>query len=159
LKQLAHYYLRHERPQRTTQTTALVHELYLRMFGHEATAWQDRDHFFRTAGAMMRHILIDHARRRRVRACAHERHQLLLDKVIERADKTDLIALDEALENLKAIAPRASQVVDLRFFLGLTEQETAEALNTSLVTVKRDWRFARSFLFNQLKDSDKLPSA
>jgi RNA polymerase sigma factor (TIGR02999 family) len=158
LRRLAHYYLQQERPHHTLQTTALVNELYLRIFGHEVGGWQDRDHFIHAAGRIIRHILADYARHRKP---VDGLHQLSLDQVIELADKgnVDMAALDVALERLETIAPRASQIVEQRFFLGLTERETAEFLGISLATLKRDWEFARAWLFSQLSDPDKPPSA
>ncbi len=152
LRRLAQHYMGRERPAHTLQATALVHEAYLRIFGSEPIEWQDRAHFFAVAARNMRQILVDHARSREAERHGGGRVQVSLDAATEVAlgPDYDLIALDEALARLEALDPRASRVVELRFFGGLTETEAAEVLGISLATLKRDWEFARAWLFGQL---------
>lgn len=157
LRRLARHYLQQENPQHTLQPTALVHELYLRLFNPDHNAdtveWQDRNHFFVVAARQMRRLLVDHARakhaakrngdRQRVELTAETSHTAPLD--------LDLLALDQVLSRLEADHPRAAKVVELRYFGGLTETEAAEALGLGLTTLKREWEFARAWLFQQLK--------
>lgn len=155
LRKLAHRYMERERPDHTLQATALVHEAYVRMFGSEPIAWQDRAHFFAVAAQQMRRILVDHARQLAAekRGGAQVRVPLTdLDALPQRRDES-LTALDEALTRLEALDSRASRVVELRFFGGLTDKETAEVLGVSVSTVRRDWEFARAWLFDQLSGS------
>ena len=153
LKKLAEHYLQHERDDHTLQPTALVHEAYLRLAGIRDTELHNRAHFYGAAAQIMRRVLVDHSRRRR----AHKRGgpslaSVPLDEALDTpidAD-TDFVALDQALDALEAIAPARARVVELRYFGGLSVDETAEYLGIAPVTVKRHWAFARAWLFNRL---------
>ena len=137
----------------TLQATALVNEAYLRLIQLKHIRWQDRAHFFAMAARMMRRILVDFARaRRNEKRGGAWRKVSLHEALLVSADAGhDLVALDEALSVLEATHPRKSQVVELRFFGGLTLEESAEALHISIDTVKRDWRFAKLWLLRELK--------
>ena len=151
LKRLAGYFFRQERPGHTLQPTAIVHELFVKLFTGEPVEWRDRAHFFAVASRQIHRILIDHARRRGARKRRDTRIPLpdfggrKGDPVYE-----DLFAVDEALEALAGLEPRAAQVVELRVFGGLKESEIARALDISIATVKRDWTFARAWLISRL---------
>jgi len=152
LRRLAAYYLKSERPDHTLQPTALVHEAWIRMQAGAAGGWRNRAHFFACAAQIMRHILVDHARRHRAgkRPEGGER-QDLTDVYLFSLDKCEeLLAVDEALKRLAALDPRQSQIVELRFFAGLSEEEIAGVLNVSVRTVRRDWRMARAWLQSEL---------
>jgi RNA polymerase sigma-70 factor (ECF subfamily) len=155
LHRIAAHYMRDERPEHTLHTTGLVNEVYLRLFGADRIAWQNRAHFFAAVAREMRHTLVDYARARNARKRPDQQVMVSLSDV----DATDsqreqnLIDLDEALTRLEQIDPRASRVVELRFFTGLTEPETAAAIGSSISTVKRDWQFAKAWLFDQLHTS------
>jgi RNA polymerase sigma factor (TIGR02999 family) len=153
LHRLAAHYLRLERPEHTLQTTALTHEAYLRLFGGAAIEWQDRSHFFALAACQMRRVLVDHARARNAGKRPGQFTRLPLEAIRELGEgpDEDLLALDEALSALAGVDRRASEVVELRFFGGLEERETAHVLGISIATVKRDWTFAKAWLFNRLK--------
>src|SRR5215813_5167139 len=152
LRRLAQYYLRNERSNHTLQATALVNEVYLRLFGAAEIEWKDRVHFFRVAGRQMRRILVDYGRAGRAEKRDGRRALLFINEsqgiVWQRSE--DLLALDEALSKLEQIAPRASEIVELRFLCGFAEKETAEALDISIATLKRDWAFAKGFIYRQL---------
>jgi RNA polymerase sigma factor (TIGR02999 family) len=151
LKALAAGYLRAERAEHTLQTTGLVHEAYLRLVDQRRTTWQNRAHFFGIAAQAMRRILVDHARRRRARKRDAGRPVTLDDNVAgPAADADELLAVDAALERLRALDPRQAQLVELRYFAGLTIEETAEALQISPATVKRDWLSAKAWLQREL---------
>jgi RNA polymerase sigma-70 factor, ECF subfamily len=148
LRRVARAYMRHERPDHTLQATALVNEAYLKLFDGQPFQWENRKHLFCTVARSMRRVLVDHSRRHRA-----ERHGGLHRKVTLEDnglafvnDLPTLLALDEALERLTKLNPRQGQVVELHFFGGLTEEETAEILDVSLKTVKNDWRFAKAWL-------------
>jgi RNA polymerase sigma factor (TIGR02999 family) len=135
----------------TLQTTALVHEAFLRLAGKGGKQWQDRAHFFGVAARAMRHILVDHARAR----CADKRggqvrSESLDPNLVSRERAASLVALDDALSTLAAVAPRPSRVVELRYFGGLSVNETAGVLGVSPETVTRDWRMAKSWLLREL---------
>jgi RNA polymerase sigma factor (TIGR02999 family) len=153
LRRIAANRLRSERSGHTLQPTALVNEVYLRLFGSEPIAWQNRAHFFAVVAKQMRFILVDHARRRNkdgAFALTLEGHEGAdLWRLAVQTDE-EMIALDEALQRLEEIDARAAQGVELRFFGGLTLQEAAEVLRVDVATVKRDWVFARSWLYKQL---------
>lgn len=153
LHRLAHRYLRHERPSHTLQTTALVHEAYLKLVDQTKTSWQNRAQFFAVAAQVMRHILVDYARSRRASKRGGDYCRLSLDEsVISSEEKDpDLLSLNEALINLAAIDPQQSRVVELRAFGGLTVEETAEALGISPRTVKREWSTAKAWLHKQMR--------
>lgn len=155
LKRIAAHYLRQERPDHTLRPTALVHEVYIRLIGSEHANWQNRAHFFAAVAREMRHLLVDYARARNAkkRADGNVRISLHDVHVTAEARDEDLVALDEALSRLEQIDARVSRVVELRFFTGLSERETAEALKISLSTLKRDWSFAKAWLFDQLSST------
>jgi RNA polymerase sigma factor (TIGR02999 family) len=152
LRKLAHYHLQRERPDHTLQATALVNEAYLRIFGAEPVSWQNRAHFFALAAQKMRQILVDHARAKATDKRGGGWIRLSLDAAGELGEgrNEDLVALDEALSRLQELDFQAGQVVELRFFGGLTEKESAEALGISVASVKRAWEFARTWLFREL---------
>lgn len=155
LRRIATRYLRQERPDHTLRTTGLVNEVYLRLFGTKPADWQNRAHFFAVVAREMRHILIEYARARNAKKRPDQQVRVSLADVDPPGDAPDedLIALDEALSRLEQIDARASRVVELRFFSGLSERETAEAMGISLSTLKRDWNFAKAWLFHQLGTS------
>lgn len=158
LRRLAQYYLQTERPDHTLQATALVHEAYVRLFSDGECAWRDRAHFFNVAAQQMRRLLVDHARAAQADKRYGGKLKVSLEaltRVAEERDE-DLIALDEALSRLEALYPRASRIVELRFFGGLTEKEASEVLEISTATLKRDWDFAKAWLYRQL--SSAVPS-
>ena len=150
LRRLAHHYLRRERPGNTLQTSDLINEAYLRLVDHKGMRWQNRSHFYAVAAQAMRRILVDRAR---IRGTAKCKAVLVdLDQVSEVAQKQagHLIALDEALVELAAIDPRKSKVVELRYFGGMSVEETAQVLGVSAVTVMRDWRTAKAWLLRAM---------
>lgn len=154
LRQVAHRRLREERPDHTLNTTALVHEAYLKLVDIKRVEWRDRVHFFGVAASAMRRILIDHARtRNRAKRGGPQQTQVPLDAALAVSEDQDehLIALDDALARLEAENARHGRVVECRFFAGLTLEETAEVLGTSLATVKRDWVFCRAWLNRELR--------
>jgi RNA polymerase sigma factor (TIGR02999 family) len=155
LRRIAVRYLRQERPGHTLRPTGVVHEVYLRLFGAEQANWQNRAHFFAAVAREMRHLLVDYARARNAKKRSEGNVRISLTDFHAAAGprEEDLVALDEALSRLEEIDPRASRVVELRFFTGLSERETAEALNISTSTLKRDWNFAKAWLFDQLASS------
>jgi len=145
-------YLRRERPGHTLQTTALIHEAYLRLIDAKDVNWQSRAHFFAVAANLMRRILVDHARRRDAEKRGGSHLRVQLDEALAVANETDvdLLAIDEALDRLAAIDPQQARVVELRFFSGLSVDETAAALGVSPKTVKRDWSVARAWLRREI---------
>ncbi len=152
LHRLAQVYMRGERADPTLQTTALVNEAYLRLVDAKEMHWQNRAHFFAVSAQLMRHILVDFARSRGNLKRGGEVQQVSLDEalVISAERDPDLIALDEALQALAQIDPRKHRVVELRFFGGLSVEETAEVLKVSPDTVLRDWRLAKMWLLREL---------
>ena len=158
LRRLAKRYLRQERPGHSLQTTALVHEAYLRLIDSSRVRWQNRAHFFAISAQLMRRILVDFARSRRYLKRGGVAQHVSLGEALDVAEARGaaLIALDDALLALARIDERKSRVVELRYFGGLSVEETAEALKVSTETVKRDWRLARTWLRRELagKDSD-----
>ncbi len=149
LKRIANNYLRNERVSHTLQPTALVHEAYLKLIDHTRIDWQNRAHFLGMAATMMRQILIDHARRHRAGKRGGEHENLSLEEsiVIVAGEKSmDLIALDDALKELEKFDPTKSRLVELRYFGGLSVEETAEVMGVSEITVKRHWRMAKAWL-------------
>ncbi len=146
--------MRDERPGRTIQTTALVHEAYLKLIDVTSVDWQHRAHFFAVSAQIMRHILLDRARRRVAakRGGAAPRVNLHDIPDIGSGRARELIALDDALNAMAKVDPRKARVVELRFFAGLSVEETAEVLKVSSDTVKRDWRLARAWLLAELGD-------
>ncbi len=158
LRRLAHLYLQRERPGHTLQSTALVHEAYARLVDQNVPDWQNRAHFFAVAAHLMREILVDYARARRAAKRGGGACKLSLDDAGAEPQPTDvdLIALDDALQDLAKIDPQQSRVVELRFFGGLSIEDTSEVLGISSSTVKRDWNTARVWLFREL---DRTASA
>ena len=152
LRSLAANYLRRERPDHTLQPTALVHEAYLRLVDQTRVNWQNRAHFFGVAAQMMRRILIDHARAQKADKRLGKVEKLQLDENIDKAVEldVDLIALDEALQQLALTDGKLAKLVELRYFGGLTFEETAEVLGVSVITAKRHWELARSWLYRHL---------
>lgn len=153
LRRLAHYHLRRERSGHTLQTTALVHEVYLRFCSQDDLQWEDRAHFFAVSARMMRRILVDYARRRGADKRGAEAVHVAIDEAltIPLQQPLDLIALDGALEQLAQFDARKCQVVELRFFVGLGAKEIAAVLKTSEATVRRDWIIAKAWLYRQLE--------
>jgi RNA polymerase sigma factor (TIGR02999 family) len=153
LRRIASNQLRSERPDHTLGTTGLVHETYLKLADQSRVQWQDRAHFYRVAAGAMRRILVDYARRYRAqrRGGGSPRVTLDDDATVEERGET-LLALDEALERLGALNGRLGQVVECRYFGGLTEEETAEALGVTARTVQRDWAKARGWLYMELSN-------
>ena len=152
MRRLAQSYMRRERAGHTLQTTALIHEAYLRLIDAKHARLENRAHFFAVASRLMRQILVDFARSRGYQKRGGGAHQVSLDEalVIGQPRDEDLIALDEALAGLAGVDERKSRVVEMRFFGGLTEAETAEALKVSPETIRRDWRLAKSWLLLKL---------
>jgi RNA polymerase sigma factor (TIGR02999 family) len=153
LRRLARHYLRQERPDHTLQATALVHEAYFKLIDTDNVQWQNRAHFFGVAAKVMRHILVDMARQRRARKRGGG-HKLPLDEALGVPDEpgnVNLVALDEALNKLAKVDPRQSEIIELRYFGGLSVEETAEALGVSPTTVKREWRMARAWLLQEIR--------
>ena len=156
LRRIAAHYIREERPDHTLRTTGLVNEMYVRLFGTTKVDWQSRAHFFAAVAREMRHILVDHARARAAKKRPDPRLKISLSDVGPLVaggseEEEDVVALDEALSRLEAVDPRASRVVELRYFTGLSEREAAEALGVSISTLKRDWTFAKAWLLDQLR--------
>jgi RNA polymerase sigma-70 factor (ECF subfamily) len=151
LRHVARRLMRGERDGHTLQTTALVNEAYVRLVDLTQVRWQDRAHFFAMSARLMRRILVDHARSRTYLKRGGRSHRISLDDDMLAVDRgADLVALDDALAALAAIDARKSEVVELRFFGGLTVEETALALRVSSETVLRDWRFAKTWLLREL---------
>jgi RNA polymerase sigma factor (TIGR02999 family) len=156
LRRLANHYLRSERPDHTLQPTALVHEAYLRLTGQNRVHWQNRAHFFGVAAQMMRRVLVDHARancraKRGGAACKVSFEETI--NLYQRRDE-QIVELDEALNILREIDSRKSDVVELRYFGGMSVEETAEVLGVSCNTVMRDWNMAKAWLYQELKKND-----
>lgn len=152
LQRLARAHLRDERAGHTLQPTALVHEAYLRLVDQRRVNWQNRGHFFSVAAQMMRRILVDHARARLTKKRGHGVRTIGLDEAIPVSTEADaaLVSLDDALAGLKDLDPRQCRVVELRYFAGLTLEETAEALAVSTATVKREWTLAKAWLRREM---------
>jgi len=152
LRRVAQNYLSHERPDHTLQATALVHEAYLKLVNQTSVDWRDRAHFFGLASQMMRHILVDHARRHQAAKRGGLAQRLTLVEAVSFPEKKefDLVALDEALTRLAQLDPLQSRIVEMRFFGGLTIEETATALGVSVATVNREWRLAKAWLLREL---------
>jgi RNA polymerase sigma factor (TIGR02999 family) len=152
LRRLAHAYMAGERPGHTLQTTALLNEAYLRLVDSQRVRWQNRAHFFAVSAQLMRRVLVDFARARRREKRGGDRVQVSLDEALDVSQRRDpdLIALDDALQALAAFDERKSKVVELRFFGGLSVEETAEALGVAPITVLRDWKMAKVWLYREL---------
>jgi len=155
LRRLARHYLQQEKQSHTLSSTALVHEAYLRLVKQTDVTWQNRAHFFGVASQMMRRILVDHARRQAYAKRGGGAMTLTLDDTISapRQREIDLVALDDALHGLAKLDQRQSRLVELRFFGGLSIEETSEVLGVSAPTVKRDWASARAWLFREISRS------
>jgi RNA polymerase sigma-70 factor, ECF subfamily len=158
LKRIAHRYVQRERNGHTLQTTALVNEAYLRLAAQKEIAWENRAHFFAVSAQVMRHILIDYARRRRYAKHGGELQQVPLEEATLMSEQraAELIALDEALDELKQLDRRKSSVVELRYFGGLSLEEAADVLDVSVMTVRRDWRAAKAWLFRRMTGAGAL---
>jgi RNA polymerase sigma factor (TIGR02999 family) len=152
LRRMANNYMRNERRGHTLQSSALVNEAYLRLVDHENIDWQNRAHFFGVAAQAMRRILVDHARTRNYQKRGGGAQQVSLDEAATMAGDraAELIALDEALQELAKIDERKSRVVEMRYFGGLSLEETAEALGVSIPTVTRDWTTAKAWLMREM---------
>ncbi|MCI0392054.1 MAG: sigma-70 family RNA polymerase sigma factor [Acidobacteria bacterium] len=161
LHRIAGRYMSRQGPGHTLQTTALIHEAYLKLVNPDADQkeknWDNRSHFFGVAATAMRHILVDHARSRGRLKRGEGAQRVSLDEALFVSDESDidLTALDEALKELEKLKPRHSMVVELRFFGGMTIEETADALKVSPSTVKQDWEMARAWLHRELNRGDK----
>jgi RNA polymerase sigma factor (TIGR02999 family) len=157
LRLMARRYMARQNPGHTLQTTALINEAYLKLVGQEEKHWQNRAHFFGVAAQAMRHILVDYARARQYAKRGGGEQAVSLDEALtvshERA--AELVALDDALQELAKVDPRKCQVVELRFFGGLSVEETAEALKISEVTVMRDWSLAKAWLRRELSKTER----
>jgi RNA polymerase sigma factor (TIGR02999 family) len=155
LRALAGSFLRGETPGQTLQPTVLVHEAYLRLVDQRQLNWNDRTHFFRIAARVMRRILVDHWRSKRAKKRAAEEVRLTLAEGVSIGEgpDVDMVAVDGALSQLEAFDPQQARIVELRFFAGLTVEETAQALGISTATVKRDWALARAWMIVELTGS------
>jgi RNA polymerase sigma factor (TIGR02999 family) len=153
LHRIASGQMRRERPGHTLQTTALVHEAYIRLIGSESLEIQNRGHFFAVASQQMRRILVDHARADQAQRRGGGAARVEFDQVQLGTETAsiDVLLLDEALCELERLEPRAARVVELRYFGGYTDKEVVEALGVALATVRRDWEFARSWLFDRMR--------
>jgi RNA polymerase sigma factor (TIGR02999 family) len=153
LRSLASNYLRRERSDHTLQPTALVHEAYIKLIDQTQVKWQNRAHFFGIAANIMRRILVDYARKHGANKRGGDAEKLPLEEeilIVSDGKSAELLALDEALENLSKVDPQKSKIVELRYFGGLSVEETAEVLGVSEITVKRHWRMAKAWLYGQL---------
>jgi RNA polymerase sigma factor (TIGR02999 family) len=151
LHRLARRYMRGERVGHSLQTTALVNEAYMHLVDYKRMQWQNRAHFFAVSAQLMRRILVDHARRRNLKRGGDLKRVSLEDTaVLGGSPRADLVALDDAMKQLAKLDPRKEQVVEMRFFGGLSVEETAEVLKISPVTVMRDWSTARAWLYREL---------
>src|ERR1019366_6815328 len=151
LHRLAHRFMRRERDGHTLQTTALVNEAYMRLVDYRRMQWQNRAHFFAVSAQVMRRILVDHARSHNVKRGAGVLHVSLEEVAVVGGDRTaDLVALDDALNALARLDPRKVQIIEMRFFGGLSVEETAEVLKVSPATVRRDWSIAKLWLYREL---------
>src|SRR5436190_6193042 len=154
LRRLAHHYMSREQPGHSLQTTAVVNEAYLRLVNREAVQWQNRAHFFAIAAQLMRSILVDHARSYAYAKRGGGARKIALDEamIISEERAAEVVALDEALGQLAEIDPRQSRIVEMRFFGGLTIEETAEVLSLSPATIKREWSTAKAWLFHEMNN-------
>ena len=153
LRRLARRYMRQERPGHSLQTTALVNEAYMRLLDYTRMQWHDRAHFFAVSAQLMRRILVDHARRHNLKRGGAVPHVSLDDAASVAGEApTDLLALDDALNALAQLDPRKARVVEMRFFGGLSVEETAVVLSVSPITVMRDWNSAKAWLYRELTD-------
>jgi RNA polymerase sigma factor (TIGR02999 family) len=155
LRRVARRCLAGQRSNHTLQSTALVHEAYLRLVGHTSVRWENRVHFFAVAAQLMRRILVDQVRRKRAKKRGGDSVTLLLtdDVALPQQRETDLLALDQALENLAALDARQCRLVELRFFAGLSIDETSQVMQISPATVKREWATARLWLLREMRQA------
>lgn len=156
LRRLARYYMRRERPGHTLQTGALVNEAYLRLVEHKGMRWQNRAHFYAVASQAMRRILVDHARAHHYAKRGGGNQLLELDEAaaVSQRQAAELVDLDDALTDLAVIDPRKSQIVEMRYFGGMSVEETAEVLGVSSVTVMREWRTAKAWLLRAISTGE-----
>ena len=154
LRRMAHRYVKHEQKGNTLQTTELVNEAYMRLLGNKNYDWQSRSHFFGVIAQVMRHILIDHARRRHFVKHGGGVRRVSLEHAASMTQQraAELVALDDALAELAQFDPRKGRVVELRYFGGLSLEEAAQVLEVSLMTVRRDWRAAKAWLYRRMRD-------
>lgn len=153
LRRLAGSYLRRERSDHTLQPTALVHEAYMKLVDQKAVKWQNRAHFFGIAAQVMRRILMDHARKHKAEKRGGDADKLPLEEeilLVSQESSNQLLALDEALETLARLDPQKAKIVELRYFGGLSIEETAEVMGVSVPTINRQWRMAKAWLYGQL---------
>jgi len=157
LRRIARQCLSSHRPDHTLQSTALVHEAYLRLVDHSSVHWENRVHFFAVAAQLMRRILVDHARKQRAAKRGGGNLTLVLDEAVAPLARraVDLTALDDALNGLAALDSRQSQIVELRFFGGLSIEDTSQLLDISPATVKREWVTARAWLYQQVNQEER----
>jgi RNA polymerase sigma factor (TIGR02999 family) len=155
LRRVAHRHMAHERAGHTLQATALVNEAYIRLIDVRQVNWQDRAHFFAMSSRLMRRILVDFARSKGYQKRGGGAQKVTLDEalIVSAEARHDLVAIDDALNALAVVDPRKAQVVEMRFFGGLSVEETAEALKVSVDTVKRDWKLAKAWLLRELAQS------
>ena len=156
LRKLAANYLRRERPDHTLQPTALVHEAYLRLIDQSRVNWQNRAHFFGVAAQIMRRLLVDHARKHNAEKRGQDFQKLSLDENIDRAVERsgELIALDDALKALEVFDEQKARIIELRYFGGLSIEETADILGVTPTTIKRHWRMAKAWLYGEMQSSN-----
>lgn len=157
LRQMAHRYMAKQNPGHTLQTTALINEAFVKLIGQPDKHFQNREHFFGVAASAMRHILVDYARSKQYGKRGGGAPMVSLDEALTVSEEraAELVALDDAMKELAKFDARKAQVVELRFFGGLSVKETATVLNASEITVIRDWSFAKSWLHRQLNNTDK----
>ena len=155
LRRLARRFMRRERGDHTLQTSALINEAYVKLVDQQNVQWQDRAHFFAVSAQIMRHILIDHARKHQYAKRGGGAEKVPLDEIAQLSDQraAELIAMDDALRDLAMADPRKSQIVELRFFGGLSIEEAAEVLEISPATVTREWRMARAWLHHAMSSN------
>jgi RNA polymerase sigma-70 factor (ECF subfamily) len=150
LHRLAGRYMKRERPGHSLQTTALVNEAYMRLVDYKRMQWQNRAHFFAVSAQLMRRILVEHARRHNLKRGGGVQHVSLEEAAVMGDGAKDLVALDDAMNALARLDPRKVQVVEMRFFGGLSVEETAQVLKVSSITVMRDWSTAKAWLYREL---------
>jgi RNA polymerase sigma factor (TIGR02999 family) len=157
LRRLARYYLASQRSDHTLQSTAVVHEAYLRLAGRDNVHWENRSHFFAVAAQLMRRILVDHARKRNAAKRGGAHLTLLVDEAVGPSSQRelDLVALDDALKALAELDERQSRIVELRFFGGLSIEDTSRILEISPATVKREWSTARAWLYEEISGRNR----
>lgn len=158
LRGLAHHYMRQERVGHTLQTTALINEAYMRLADYKRMRWQTRAHFFAVAAQVIRRILVEHARSRKYAKRGGGAQRVSLEEVaiVSRDRSAEVIAVDEALTELEAWDSRKCKIVELRFFGGLSIEETAEALKISTTTVEREWRSAKAWLYREISEGGRV---